>query len=152
MRDEATGPPPVAQRGKLISVRADLQPELWVDDTASAVRYYERAFAAVVEHRVGGPDDADGIAQLAISGARFWVSAASGELGRFSPTEIGGGTGRMLLVVDDPQAVVDAAVTEGARLMSPVTEEHGWRLGRIVDPFGHEWEIGRPLGDWPPSA
>jgi hypothetical protein len=25
-------------------------------------------------------------------------------------------------------------------------------VGRVVDPFGHEWEIGRPLGDWPPSA
>jgi hypothetical protein len=23
-------------------------------------------------------------------------------------------------------------------------------VGRVVDPFGHEWEIGRPLGDWPP--
>jgi PhnB protein len=27
----------------------------------------------------------------------------------------------------------------------PVMEEHGWRLGRIIDPFGHHWEIGRPL-------
>ena len=34
---------------------------------------------------------------------------------------------------------------------SPVADEHGWRLGRIVDPFGHEWEIGRPLGVWPPD-
>jgi PhnB protein len=32
-----------------------------------------------------------------------------------------------------------------------VQEEHGWRLGRIVDPFGHEWEIGTPLVPWPPS-
>jgi PhnB protein len=32
-----------------------------------------------------------------------------------------------------------------------MADEHGWRLGRIVDPFGHEWEIGRPLGDWPPG-
>jgi hypothetical protein len=23
--------------------------------------------------------------------------------------------------------------------------------GRIVDPFGHEWEIGQPLGAWPPT-
>jgi PhnB protein len=26
-----------------------------------------------------------------------------------------------------------------------VGEEHGWRIGRIRDPFGHEWEVGRPL-------
>jgi hypothetical protein len=27
-----------------------------------------------------------------------------------------------------------------------VTDEYSWRLGRVSDPFGHEWEIGRPLG------
>jgi PhnB protein len=26
-----------------------------------------------------------------------------------------------------------------------VEEAYGWRLGRVVDPFGHHWEIGRPL-------
>jgi PhnB protein len=32
-----------------------------------------------------------------------------------------------------------------------VGDEHGWRLGRIIDPFGHEWEIGAPPGNWPSS-
>jgi PhnB protein len=27
----------------------------------------------------------------------------------------------------------------------PVREEHVWLNGRIVDPFGHHWEIGKPL-------
>lgn len=43
------------------------------------------------------------------------------------------------------------SVREGARVTSPIQDEHGWRLGRIIDPFGHEWEIGRPLGAWPPQ-
>jgi PhnB protein len=30
-----------------------------------------------------------------------------------------------------------------------MADEHGWRLGRVFDPFGHEWEIGKPLGEWP---
>ena len=30
--------------------------------------------------------------------------------------------------------------------------EHGWLLGRIDDPFGDRWEIGKPLGDWPPAT
>jgi len=55
----------------------------------------------------------------------------------------------MLLVVEDPERVVRQAV--GATESSPVSNEHGWRLGRIIDPFGHEWEIGVPLGAWPPS-
>ena len=32
-----------------------------------------------------------------------------------------------------------------------VGDEHGWRIGRIIDPFGHEWEIGKPLGAWLPT-
>ena len=131
---------------------SDVQPELWVSDTAAAVGYYERAFWAVVEHRVGGPDDADGVAQLSVNGARFWVSGASEQMGRFDPGAIGGTTARFLLVADDPESVMEAAVTAGGECTSPVTEEHGWLLGRMVDPFGHEWEIGRPLGSWPPGA
>jgi PhnB protein len=48
-------------------------------------------------------------------------------------------------VVDDADTVVRRAVTAGATEMSPVSEEHGWRLGRMLEPFGHEWEIGAPL-------
>jgi PhnB protein len=70
---------------------------------------------------------------------------------RLSPAAIGGATGRTLLVVDDPDAIVRQAVSAGATESSPVQDEHGWRVGRILDPFGHEWEIGKPVVPWPPS-
>jgi PhnB protein len=130
----------------------DLQPQLWVRDTAAAVTYFERAFGAVVEHRVGGPNDPDGVAQLSVGGARFWVSGTSEAMGRLDAAALGAATARFLLVVDDPVSVADAAVAAGGKLASPVDEEHGWLVGRVVDPFGHEWEIGRPLAAWPPSA
>jgi PhnB protein len=132
--------------------RAEIQPELWARDGPAAVAFYERALGAVVEHRVDGPGPADVVAQLSVSGARFWVSTASAELGRFSPDVIGGATGRVLLVVDDPDVVQRTAVAAGATELAPVAEEHGWRLGRFRDPFGHEWEVGHPLGTWPPGA
>jgi PhnB protein len=56
-----------------------------------------------------------------------------------------------LLVVEDPDAVVRRALAAGANEISPVADEHGWRIGRIIDPFGHEWEIGSPLATWPPT-
>ena len=130
----------------------DIQPELWVGDGPAAVAFYERAFGAVVEHRVEGPGREDMVAQLSVGGARFWVSTASEEMHRFSPSAIGGATGRVLLVLDDPESFVSRAVAAGATQTSRVGDEHGWRLGRIVDPFGHEWEIGRPLGPWPPAG
>ena len=132
------------------TVQADLQPQLWVENTASAVDYYQRAFGAVIEHRVGDPDDVDGVIQLSLGRVRFWVSGASERMRRFAPAAIGGAAGRFLMVVDDPSAVSEAAA--GARLMSEVAEGHGWLVGRVIDPFGHEWEIGRSLGDWPPRA
>ena len=125
-----------------------IQPELWVDRAGHAIAFYEAAFGATVLHRVGEGDDV--VAQLAVGDAAFWVAAASAEMGRFSPHAISGATGRTLLVVDRPEAVLQNAVAAGATETAPLADEHGWRLGRIVDPFGHEWEIGTPLGDWPP--
>jgi PhnB protein len=120
------------------------QPELWVDRAGAAVDFYVAAFGAEVLLRVGEGDDI--VAQLAVGDGAFWVGAASPEMGRLSPLAAGGATGRTLLVVDDPDAVARRAVDAGAREEAAVADEHGWRLGRIVDPFGHEWEVGRPLG------
>ena len=118
-----------------------IEPELWVDRAATAVRFYADAFGATVLLQVG--DGEDVVARLAIDDARFWVGATDPDLQRLSP--VGGRTGRTLLVVDDPDAVVESAVAAGATLTSPAADEHGWRVGRILDPFGHEWEIGREL-------
>ena len=126
-----------------------IQHELWVEGASAAVAFYQTAFDAVVIHRVGCGDDI--VAQLAVGTARFWVTEANSGMQRLSPRTIGGTTGRTLLVVDDPDAMLDQAVSAGATEIAPVGEEHGWRMGRIVDPFGHEWEIGRSLGVWPPQ-
>jgi PhnB protein len=128
---------------------AGIQPELWIDRAAAAVAFYEAAFGATVLHRVGEGDDI--VAQLAIGDAAFWVSSGGAGPPRFSPAAIGGATGRTLLVVDDPDAMFDQAVAAGATAAAGMADEHGWRLGRIFDPFGHEWEIGKPLGPWPPA-
>jgi PhnB protein len=127
-----------------------IQPELWVERPDEAIAFYEAAFGATVLHRVGDGDDV--VAQLAVGGAAFWVANSSTEMKRLSPRAIDGATGRTLLVVDEPQQVVAQAVAAGATETSPVADEHGWRVGRLVDPFGHEWEIGVPLGPWPPAA
>ena len=126
-----------------------IQPQLWVDSPSEAVAFYEAAFGATVLHRVGDGDEI--VAQLGLGDAAFWVAGTSAAMKRLSPRSIDGATSRTLLVVEDPDNVVRRAVGAGATESSPVGNEHGWRLGRIVDPFGHEWEIGTPLGAWPPT-
>jgi PhnB protein len=125
-----------------------VEPELWVANPRSAIDFYTPAFGATVLHCVGHGDDI--VAQLAVDEARFWVSNAGAK--RLDPLQVGGATGRTLLVVADPSAVASRAVAAGAAQTSAVTTEHGWQLGRIVDPFGHEWEIGQPLQEWPPVS
>jgi PhnB protein len=119
-----------------------IQPELWVNQAAAAVAFYEAALGATVLHRVGEGDNI--VAQLDVDGAGFWVAEADAGRQRLSPLTAGGATGRMLLVTDDPDALFARAVAAGATAASPVADEHGWRVGRVIDPFGHEWEIGRP--------
>lgn len=124
-----------------------VEPELWVGDPAAALDFYAQAFDATVIHRVGYENEL--VAQLAVGEARFWVSNSGAR--RLDPLVVGGTTSRTLLVVGDPGVVTASAVAAGAELTSAVSTEHGWLLGRIVDPFGHEWEIGHPLAGWPPA-
>jgi PhnB protein len=130
----------------------EVVPELSVRDGRSAVEFYEEAFGATEVYRVGGTgENPSVVSQLTIGDASFWVSDESPEHGNFSPESLGGSTVRLLLIVDDPDAWVERAVSRGAREVRPVADEHGWRLGRIEDPYGHHWEIGKPLGPWPPQ-
>jgi PhnB protein len=128
-------------------------PELAVRDGRAAIEFYISAFGAVEEYRVGGTDDEPSVvAQLSAGGAAFWVSDAGPANGTVAPGEAGGVTARMLLVVDEPAAVVARAAEAGATVLKEVGEEHGWLLGRLLDPFGQQWEVGRPLRAWPPGS
>lgn len=126
-----------------------IQPELWVAEPRRAVAFYEAAFGATTVHLAGEGDDI--VAQLSVGEAAFWVASAAPTMKRLDPRAIEGSTSRTLLVVEDPEMFVHRAVDAGAIETSPVAEEHGWELARLIDPFGHEWEIGRPLGAWPPD-
>jgi PhnB protein len=118
-----------------------------------AVEFYKAAFGAVEIYRVAGTDEHPSVvSQLAVGDTSFWVSDESPANGHHSPESLGGTTVRLLLVVDDPRSVAERAVSLGAMEVWPVSEQHGWLLGRIEDPFGHHWEIGRPLTEWPPPT
>jgi len=128
-----------------------VQVQLSVRRGRKAIEFYKAAFGAEEIYRFGGTDDhEDVVCQLAVNGAPFWVEDESPPDGNFSPETVGGSTGRLLLIVEEPVDVVERAVTLGASEVGPVAEEHGCLLGRIDDPYGHRWEIGRPLGEWPP--
>ena len=121
-------------------------PMLSVRDGARAVEFYQSAFGAKEVFRVEDPSGAV-VSRLSVEGAEFWVADESPEHANFSPESLGGGTARMILTVPDPDAMFAQAVAAGAKVVVAVEEAYGWRLGRLVDPFGHHWEIGHPLGE-----
>lgn len=124
--------------------RFSVAPMLSVRTGAAAVEFYRAAFGASELHRVEADDGAI-VSRLSVGGAEFWVADESPEHGNFSPETLGGGTVRMILTVPDPDTSFAMALSAGAREVVAVKDDYGWRLGRVVDPFGHHWEIGRPL-------
>jgi len=132
-------------------MQTSVSPELSVRRGREAVEFYTAAFGAVEVYRVAGTDEhPDVVSQLSVGDTFFWVSDESPPNRNFSPESLGGSTVRLLLVVEDPRAVVERAVALGATELAPVEEQHRWPLGRIEDPYGHHWEIGKPLIGWPP--
>lgn len=122
-----------------------IAPMLSVRRGAQAVEFYQSAFGAGVIFRIDG-EGGSVVAQLSVGAAEFWVADESPEHLNFSPESLGGGTVRMVMVVGDPDAAFDRAVRAGAKAVHPVADQpYGWRVGRVVDPFGHHWEIGKPL-------
>ena len=126
------------------SVAYAVAPMLSVRNGARAVEFYTSAFSAVEVYRMEDPGGSV-VSRLSIAGAEFWLADESPEHANFSPETLGGGTVRMILTVPDPDAVFAQALAAGAREVYAVEEAYGWRVGRLVDPFGHHWEIGHPL-------
>ena len=121
-------------------MRPGIAPWLTVRDGPSALAYYEAAFGAVERYRLEDDDGRVVVAQVAIGEADFWL----GEDRDASPPD-GGGPIRMILTVADPDGVFAQALAAGATEIAPVAEQFGWRIGRLADPFGHHWEVGRQL-------
>jgi PhnB protein len=121
-----------------------IAPLLSVRQGARAVEFYKAAFGATEAFRINAPDGAV-VCRLSVNGAEFWVADESPEHANFSPESLGGGTVRMVFTVADPDTMFARAIAAGAREVVAMKNDYGWRLGRIVDPFGHHWEIGRPL-------
>lgn len=122
-----------------------IAPMLSVRNGARAVEFYQAAFGARVLLRMDA-EDGTVVAELAVGESTFWLADESPEHLNFSPESLGGSSARMVVTVDDPDAVFQQAVAAGAAVVYPVEDQpYGWRVGRVIDPFGHHWEIGKPL-------
>ena len=132
--------------------QSTITPVLTVRHAAQAVAFYKRAFGAEEIHRNTYPDGRI-VAEMAVGGARFRVADEAPEASSLSPQALGGTSVRINLLVADPDGLAKRAIANGAIEIAPIADQsYGLRQGRLADPFGHHWLIGRPLegeiGDW----
>ena len=132
MAPKATGEP---------SVATTIAPWLAVRDVAEAMEFYKDAFGADEAYRLEGENGGVAVVQLTVFGAPFWLQEAD-ESDPASATQT---SIRMILTVNDPDALFARAISAGAKQVAPVAEAFGWRTGRITDPFGYDWEFSKPL-------
>lgn len=121
-----------------------IHPFLTVNGGARAVDFYTAAFGAAILSRYDQPGGKV-VARLAIGHSEFWVGDEEAEYGNLGPNTVGGASVRIILTVDDPDTMFNRAINAGATEICPVTTEEYWRIGKLKDPFGHVWEIGKVL-------
>jgi PhnB protein len=123
----------------------ELTPMLTVSDATSAARFYEQAFGASERRRLETPTG-QLVVEMSLEGHAFYVVGENPDAFNLSPSTLGGTSVRISLVVDDPDAVAASAVAAGGTEVFPVDDQpYGMRQGRIADPAGHHWLIGKPL-------
>lgn len=126
-------------------IATTLTPMLTVRNAAQAIEFYRKAFGAAEVSRLETPTGQI-VAELSIAEQSFFVVDENPRAHNLSPQSLGGTTVRMSLIVDDPDAAAARALAAGATEVFPIEDQpYGLRQGRIADPYGHHWLVGRPL-------
>jgi PhnB protein len=122
-----------------------LTPALTVRNASRAIQFYKEAFEAEEHSRQTTPTGQI-VAEMAIDGQSFLVVDENPKAYNMSPQALGGTTVRISLVLDDPDAATARALAAGATEVFPLADQpYGMRQGRVQDPYGHHWLIGKRL-------
>ena len=121
-------------------------PYLTINGAAQAIEFYKKAFGAVELFRMNGPDGKIGHAEIRIGNSPVMIGSPCPQAGTCAPqgpTPVG-----MLIYVEDVDALAKQAVAAGATLAQPVMDQMwGDRMGKLVDPYGHQWSIATHIED-----
>ena len=125
-----------------------LTPRLVVRDARTAVDFYTGIFGAeslaYFEDRTGTVVHA----ALRIGDAMIALTEEDEASCNASPASLGGSAVILQFRCEDPDALADRIVEAGGSVVFPVADRfYGAREGRVRDPFGHLWMIGREIED-----
>jgi PhnB protein len=125
-------------------------PYLAVDGASAAIDFYKDMLGASERMRLDGPDGRVGHAELQVGGSVIMLADENPDSGFLGPKKVGGTPVMIHVYVDDVDAAVERAVSGGATVARPIEDHfYGDRSGRLVDPFGHTWDLATHVEDVP---
>ena len=117
-------------------------PQLFIPAGVTDISFYTKAFGAVEIKQWRNDDGSIHVAELSIDDTIFHLHEERPAKGQLEPKNVKGVTALIGLFVEDVDTVMDNALKAGASLLSPAQDyDYGYRQGRILDPFGHQWMI-----------
>jgi PhnB protein len=117
-------------------------PMLVCRDAASEIDFCKTAFGAVELSRRPSPDGIVVHATLKLGDAMLMVHGEYPNLTSRAPQTDGSSSVVIYLYVEGVDAVMERAVAAGARVLIPAMDQFwGDRVGRIIDPSGHVWNV-----------
>jgi uncharacterized glyoxalase superfamily protein PhnB len=129
-----------------------LTPHLVVAGASDAIAFYKRAFGAVEESRLPGPNGKMMHASVRIGDSSLMLVDEMPEWGALGPKSLKGSPVTVHLYVTDADAVFATAVAAGAKVTMPLADMFwGDRYGQLEDPFGHKWSVATHIRDVSPE-
>jgi len=123
-------------------------PYLIIRDAAKAIEFYKKAFGATESSRMPMPDGKIAHAEIKIGDSMIMISDENLAWGTKSPQTLNGSPVGIFLYVPDVDATCKQAIASGATEVMPVSDQFwGDRYGKVLDPFGHQWNIATHVED-----
>lgn len=129
-----------------------ITPYLNVRGAAKALDFYQRAFGAREQYRMGGPNGTIMHAEMRIGDSVFMLADENEDWGNRSPESLGGVASSLMVYVEDVDTRFKQAVDAGATVIMPLQDHfYGDRSGTVQDPFGHRWMLSMHVEDVSPE-
>jgi PhnB protein len=126
-------------------------PQLVVRDADKAIDFYKKVFGAKEKNRMADPSGKVMHAEIQIGDSVVMLQDEFPERGSRAPQTLGGTSSSLMIYTRDVDALFERAVSAGATVQMPLSNMFwGDRYGKLVDPFGHEWQLGTHVEDVPP--
>lgn len=123
-------------------------PMLVCHDAAAEVDFCKAAFGAEELSRRAGPDGGVLHATRKVGPVMLMVHGEFPTLASRAPQPDGSSPVVIYIYVEDVDAVIERATSAGAKVLIPAANQFwGDRVGRIIDPSGHVWNVAARIAN-----